>query len=76
MNLPKKSGVNFVDNMDIIQEFEQLPNGEWVLKTDDMIVELTLMKIMQGFQIRRMTRYSDYALMNCRNSCLRERERK
>lgn len=61
MNLPKKSGVNFVDNMDIIQEFEQLPNGEWVLKTDDMIVELTLMKIMQGFQIRRTTRYSDYA---------------
>ena len=61
MNLPKKSGVNFVDNMDIIQEFEQLPNGGWVLKTDDMIVEMTLMKIMQGFQIRRTTRYSDYA---------------
>lgn len=61
MNLPKKSGVNFVYNMDIIQEFEQLPNGEWVLKTDDMIVEMTLMKIMQGFQIRRTTRYSDYA---------------
>lgn len=61
MNLPKKSGVNFVDNMDIIQEFEQLSNGEWVLKTDDMIVEMTLMKIMQGFQIRRTTRYSDYA---------------
>ena len=61
MNLPKKSGVNFVDNMDVIQEFEQLPNGEWVLKTDDMIVEMTLMKIMQGFQIRRTTRYSDYA---------------
>lgn len=61
MDLPKKSGVNFVDNMDIIQEFEQLPNGEWVLKTDDMIVEMTLMKIMQGFQIRRTTRYSDYA---------------
>ena len=61
MNLPKKSGVNFVDNMDIIQEFEQLTNGEWVLKTDDMIVEMTLMKIMQGFQIRRTTRYSDYA---------------
>ena len=42
MNLPKKSGVNFVDNMDII-------------------LEMTLMKIMQGFQIRRTTRYSDYA---------------
>ena len=41
--------MNFVDNMDIIQEFEQLPNGEWVLKTDDMIVEMTLMKIMGIF---------------------------
>lgn len=61
MNLPKKTGVNFVDNLDIIQEFEQLPNGEWVLKIDDMIVELTFIKLMQGFQIRRTTRYSDYA---------------
>lgn len=61
LKLPKKTGVNFVDNMDIIQEFEQLPSGEWVLKVDDMIVEMTLVKIMQGFQIRRTTRYSDYA---------------
>lgn len=61
LNLPKKSGVNFVDYMSINQEFEELPNGEWVLKTDDMIVEMTIMKVMQGFQIRRTTRYSDYA---------------
>lgn len=61
MNLPQKSGVNFVDHMNIIQEFEKLPNGERVLKVDDMIVELKVMKIMQGFQIRRITTYSDYA---------------
>lgn len=61
LNLPRKSGVNFVDYMSIIQEFEQLPTGDWVLKVDDMIVEMTLMKVMQGFQIRRTTRYSDYA---------------
>ncbi len=61
MNLPKKSGVNFVDNMSIVQEFEQLPGGDWVLKIDDMIVEMTVVKAMQGFQIRRTTRYSDYA---------------
>ena len=61
LNLPKKSGVNFVDHMSIVQEFEELPNGEWVLTIDDMLVEMTVMKVMQGFQIRRTTRYSDYA---------------
>lgn len=61
MNLPKKTGVNFVDNLDIIQEYEQLPTGEWVLKTDDMIAELFLIKAVQGVQVRRTTRYSDYA---------------
>lgn len=61
MNLPKKTGVNFVDNLDIIQEYEQLPTGEWVLKTDDMIAELYVIKALQGIQIRRTTRYSDYA---------------
>lgn len=61
MNLPKKTGVNFVDNLDIIQEYEQLPTGEWVLKDDDMIAELYLVKALQGVQVRRMTKYTDYA---------------
>lgn len=61
MNLPKKTGVNFVDNLDIIQEYEQLPTGEWVLKSDDMIAELYLVKALQGVQVRRTTKYSDYA---------------
>lgn len=61
MNLPKKTGVNFVDNMDIIQEYEQLPTGEWVLKDDDMIAELYLVKALQGVQVRRTTKYTDYA---------------
>ncbi len=59
MNLPKKTGVNFVDNLDIIQAYEQLPNGTWVLKDDDMIVELSVVK--GQFQVRRTTRYSNYA---------------
>ena len=29
MNLPKKSGVNFVNRMDITQQYEQLPTGNW-----------------------------------------------
>ena len=61
MNLPKKTGVNFVDNLDIIQEYERLPSGEWVLKDDDMIAELYLVKALQGVQVRRTTKYTDYA---------------
>ena len=34
MNLPKKTGVNFVENLDIVQQFEQLPDSNWVL-TDE-----------------------------------------
>lgn len=59
MNLPKKTGVNFVDNMDIVQEYEQLPNGNWVLKNDNMIVDLSLTK-SGGLQVERTTKYSNY----------------
>ena len=41
MNLPKKTGVNFVENLDIVQQFEQLPDSNWVLTDDDMTVELS-----------------------------------
>jgi hypothetical protein len=61
MKLPKKTGVNFVENMDVTQEFKQMQNGEWVLSVDDMLVELNIAKALQGFQVRRITRYSDYA---------------
>ncbi|MDL2247372.1 DUF5686 and carboxypeptidase regulatory-like domain-containing protein [Bacteroides sp. OttesenSCG-928-J23] len=60
MNLPKKTGVNFVENLDIIQEYEQLPNGNWILVDDDMVVDLNLYSFTQGFQVRRTTRYSNY----------------
>lgn len=61
MNLPKKTGVNFVDNLDIIQEFTQLSSGEWVLTTDDMIAEMYLVKALQGVQVRRTTKYTNFA---------------
>lgn len=61
MNLPKKTGVNFVDNLDITQSYEQLPNGQWVLKDDDMIVELSFMKDVSKLQVRRTTRYNNYS---------------
>ena len=41
LNLPKKSDINFVDNMIIEQEFDELDSGEWVLKRDDMLCEMS-----------------------------------
>ena len=61
MTIPKKSDVNFVENMKIVQEFRQLPNGEWVLAVDDMFTELSLVKFIQSFAVIRNTRLTDYA---------------
>lgn len=60
MNLPKRTGVNFVENMDIVQEYEQLPDGNWVLTDDDMTVELVFVKGIQGLEVQRTTKYTDY----------------
>ena len=60
MNLPKKTGVNFVENLDVVQQFEQLPDGNWVLTDDDMTVELHFVKGIQGLEVQRTTKYSDY----------------
>ena len=40
LTLPKKSDVNYVDNMRIIQDFKRLESGEQFLVRDDMIVEM------------------------------------
>lgn len=59
--LPKKSDVNFVDNLQIIQEYTRLPEGEWTLTTDDMYVEMSIAKFLSKAIVIRTTRMSDYA---------------
>lgn len=68
LNLPKKSDVNFVEHMEILQEFEQLPSGENVLVNDDMLVEILFNKLFSKFQVRRITRYDDYAFDDLPNN--------
>ena len=60
MNLPKNTGVNWVSHMDIVQQFEQLPDSTWILTDDDMTVELLFIKGLQGLEVQRTTKYSDY----------------
>ena len=61
LSLPKKSDVNFVESMRIDQEFDQLPDGTWVLSVDDLFVELELASFLQKFIVLRTTRLTDYA---------------
>jgi len=61
LTIPKRSDVNFVDNMQVTQIYSKLPNGEWALTTDDMFVEMSLTKHLQKAIVIRTTRLSDYA---------------
>jgi len=61
LTIPKKSDVNFVDNMKITQEYTKLDNGEWVLSTDDMVIELLVAKFLSKALVVKTTRLSNYA---------------
>ena len=61
MTIPKRSDVNFVENMKVTQEFRQLPDGDWVLSVDDMFTELKVASFLAQFAVIRNTRITDYA---------------
>ena len=61
LSISKRSDVNFVENLNITQEYTQLPNGEWALSVDDMVVELKVTNFMSKALVVRTTRLSDYA---------------
>ena len=60
INVPNNSGVNFVDNLMVIQDFMTLPTGERVIKVDNMIVELSGLYGAIKFQCQRYSQYSNY----------------
>ncbi len=61
LNLPKNTNVNFVQSLDIIQDFGPLPGGTWGLLKNDMIVELYVLKSLTGMQVRQTTRYTNFS---------------
>ncbi len=61
MGIPQRSDVNFVEQMDVIQEYNKLPSGEYVLTDDKMIVQLAVIQALQKFQVERTTKYQDYS---------------
>lgn len=61
MTIPKKSDVNWIENMQVVQEFSQLPDGDWVLTVDDMFTEIKLANFIRKLAVIRNTRINDYA---------------
>ncbi|MBQ8712126.1 MAG: carboxypeptidase-like regulatory domain-containing protein [Prevotella sp.] len=62
LTVPKQSTVSFVDNMQVLQEYEKLPDGQWVLTKNDMVTELKLYDFIKETAIvTRTTRLMDYS---------------
>ncbi len=61
MTIPQQSTVNFVKNVKILQDYKQLPDGQWVLTVDDMSTELEVASFLRSAAVARTTRLSDYA---------------
>ena len=61
LQIPKKSDVNFVDNMLITQKFSKLPDGQWTLTDDNMKAEVRFTSIMPRMLVVRSTKLGDYS---------------
>ena len=61
MSLPSKTGVNFVEGMQIQQAYTKQDNGEWVLSQDDMVAELSLLSFLTKAIVVRNTRMANYS---------------
>lgn len=62
LQIPKRSDVNFVDNMQITQTFSKLADGQWILTDDDMVAEVRLTSLMPRMLVVRNTRLGNYSL--------------
>ena len=71
MTIPNQSNVNFVKNVQILQEYQQLADGQWVLSKDDMTTELEVVSFLRSLIVSRTTRLSDYAFTPLPNKLFR-----
>lgn len=61
MNVPPSINLNFVDHLQIIQEFRQAPDGARLKTLDDFNVELSIVRGGQGLYIHRSTAYKNHS---------------
>ena len=69
--LPKRTDVNFVQDMKITQEYTKLNNNEWVLTTDDLVAELKMFGA--DILVTKTTRVTEYAFDDLPNKLFKGR---
>ena len=61
MGVSPTVNLNFVDRLNINQEFERAPDGSRLKVKDDLNVDLSIVDALQGFYARRTTLYDNHS---------------
>ena len=62
LTIPQQSNVNFVDSMQVHQEYQQTADGQWVMTQNDMVTVLKLFEFIdESMVVTRVTRMSDFS---------------
>ena len=61
MSIPRDINMNFVDRMDIRQEFSRTPDGTRILDRESLTAELKLFSSIYGFYAHREVAYNNYS---------------
>ncbi len=72
MSFPLSSDVNWINNLQCLQEYILLDSGEWVLEQDDMIAEMKIFKNAAKAIIVRNTRRSDFSFSSFPDSLIHD----
>ncbi len=62
LKIPHSSDVNFVENLNINQEFQNLPSGDQVLTQNKMTVQISAILDMARLHVQLTNDYSDFSL--------------
>lgn len=60
LRIPHSSDVNFVEQLDVNQEFLHLPGGDQVLESNKMTVQIAAIMDMARLQVQLTNRFTDY----------------
>lgn len=60
LNFPAKSNINWIDKLQIDQEFTQIEDGMWALSKEDSYVNLSVFEGVQGIFAHNSRYYSNY----------------
>lgn len=61
LSLPRRTDVNWIDDMTLLQTYATLPTGERYLASDDLILQMQVAEKLQKFQVRRIATYSNHS---------------